>query len=414
MFSKFYGFDSRVYILGIGWLVTSAGFAMVIPFMTIYFFQELHMSMGAIGLFFGASAILRTLPQPIAGELSDRMGRVPLMAWSQILRSFTFVGVAIAIAMGKGFWVIGSIIGLNYILGAFVHPAGNAMIADLVKKEQRISAYAFLRIAGNLGWAIGPAAGGFIAQKSYATLFLCAGVMALLSGLFFLIFLRDVPVLPRSGKSDFNLKDIFNVSKDKKLFEHCIISLVLFLAVAQLIAALSVYSTNTIGISKQDLGILYLINGAMVVFLQYPISGALRKIRLTRQLALGAMIYTIGYFSVGFATGFIYLIVCMVVITLAEIIVSPPSVTIVANLSSPGYYGRYMGIFGLFQTLGWSLGPTLGGILLDTFKYNQSYMWIVISCFSALAGILYLKFERKLPKSVNNGTKAERGSVASA
>ncbi|MEE9441083.1 MAG: MFS transporter [candidate division Zixibacteria bacterium] len=414
MFAKFYGFDSRVYILGVGWFVTSAGFAMVIPFMTIYFFQELHMSMGAIGLFFGFSAILRTLPQPVAGELSDRLGRVPLMAWSQILRSFTFAGVAIAIAMGKGFWVIGSIIGLNYILGAFVHPAANAMVADLVKKEQRISAYAFLRIGGNLGWAIGPAAGGFIAQKSYATLFLCSGVMALLSGLFFMVFLRDVPIQSRSRQSDFNLKDIFNISKDKKLFEYCVISLILFLAVAQLIAALSVYSTDTIGITKQDLGILYLINGAMVVFLQYPISDALKKFRLTRQLALGAWIYTIGYFSVGFATSFICLIICMVVITLAEIIVSPPSVTIVANLSSPGYYGRYMGIFGMFQTLGWSLGPTLGGFLLDAFTYNQTYMWIVISCFSASAGILYMKFERKISASVNNGSKAEKGSVASA
>ncbi|MFH1700095.1 MAG: MFS transporter [Candidatus Zixiibacteriota bacterium] len=412
MFVKLYGFDSRVYILGIGWLVTSAGFAMVIPFMTIYFFQELHMSMGAIGLFFGVTAILRTLPQPIAGELSDRMGRVPLMAWSQILRSFTFVGVAIAIAAGKGFLVIGSIIGLNFMLGAFVHPAGNAMIADLVQKERRISAYAFLRIAGNLGWAIGPAAGGFIAQKSYAVLFLCAGFMALLSGLFFKVFLRDVPIKPRSKQSAFNLRDIFNVSKDKKLFRHCVISLILFLAVAQLIAALSVYSTDTIGISKQSLGILYLINGAMVVFLQYPVSGALKKFRLTRQLALGALIYTIGYFSVGFATGFIYLIICMIVITLAEIIVSPPSVTIVANLSKPGFYGRYMGIFGLFQTLGWSLGPTLGGFLLDIFKYNQTYMWMVISCFSALAGILYLKSERKLPPLVNNGTKTEQGGMA--
>ena len=58
-----------------------------------------------------------------------------------------------------------------------LHPAANAMVADLVPREKRIKAYALLRIAQNLGWAIGPMLGGFIAQRSYGAMFLAGGTL---------------------------------------------------------------------------------------------------------------------------------------------------------------------------------------------------------------------------------------------
>ena len=406
--AQFRGFDNRIYILSLGWLVTSAGFAMVIPFMSIYFHEELGLSMSAIGVFFGFTAVLRAIPQPMAGWLSDRFGRVVIMGWSQILRSFTFAGVAWAIIAGKSFWVIASIISLNYILGAVLHPSANAMVADLVKKEDRISAYAMLRIAGNLGWAIGPAMGGFIAHISYGGLFYVSSVLMLFSGLFFLFALKDVEATKPRESNVFIFKDVFNITKDKKLFEHCLISFLMFLAVSQFIAPLSVYSTESIGISKAQLGWLYAINGGMVVFLQFFISGRFKNFKLTHQLAIGAIIYAFGYFLIAFASQFWNLVLFMIIITIAEMIVSPPSVTMVANLSAVNTYGRYMGIFGLFQMAGWSLGPTVGGILMDLFAYNTAHMWYVIAVMAFAAAVLYMRFGRKIDDDVNSGRQTAK------
>jgi MFS family permease len=402
---EFGAFDNRIYILAVGRLVTAAGFAMVIPFMSIYFYQELGMSMSAIGLFFGFSAVLRSAPQPFAGWLSDRLGRVAIMGWSQILRSVTFTGVSYAVISGAGFWTIAALISFNYIFGAVLHPAANAMVADLVKREQRIKGFAMMRVAVNLGWAIGPALGGFIAHRSYGALFFLAAILALLSGLFFLIFLKEVPRMKKTETHAFRPTDIFAFRKDRKLFEHCLISFVLFLAVAQLIAALSVYSVDAIGISRAQLGALYAVNGGMVVFLQYFISHIFRKFKLTSQLAIGSVIYAAGYFLVGLASGFAFLVFCMVIITIAEMIVSPPSVTIVANLSSPEEYGRYMGLFGFFQTTGWSLGPTVGGGLLDFFAETPILMWFSISILGVIAFVLFINFGRRLPGYINSGLK---------
>ena len=406
--SRFGSFDRRIYILSLGWLVTSSGFAMVIPFMSIYFHQELGVSMSTIGLFFGLGALLRAAPQPFAGWLSDRIGRVPILGWSQVLRSFTFVSVGLAIMSEAGFVTIAFIISFNYLTGSLLHPASNAMVADLVRKDQRISAFALLRIADNLGWAIGPALGGFVAHQSYAALFMLAAAVSFASGLFFLFALKDVPRPQIKDANVFKFSDIFSLRQDSKLYQHCLISFVLFLAVAQLIATLSVYSVTTIGITRAELGTLYAINGFLVVFLQFPISAFLKRMALTRQLAMGAVIYAVGYFLVGLAPGFSFLVFCMVIITLGEMVVSPPSTTMVANLSSAGKYGRYMGLFGFFRTAGWSLGPTLGGTLLDVFESNRTIMWGLISLLALSASALYILFGRKLPPEVNSSL--ENGS----
>ncbi len=407
MIKQYLGFDKRIYILGFGWLVTAIGFAMVIPFLSIYFHQEMGMTMSAIGLFFGVTAVLRAIPQPMAGWLSDKFGRVRLMGWSQVLRALTFAGVAYAMYKGAGFWTIGSIIGLNYIFGSVLHPAANAMVADIVKKEERVPAFAFLRITGNLGWAIGPAMGGFIAHVSYASLFFVSGLLALLSGLVFMVFLRDVKARQPVDTNSFKFSDIFNVRKDRLLFQHCLISFILFLAVAQFISTLSVYSTDVIGVNKAELGTLYAINGLIVVIFQFFISAAFRKWKLTNQLVLGAINYAIIYFLLVFAGNMSHLVIFIIVMTFGEMIVSPPSVTIVANLSPAGSYGRYMGVFGMFQMAGWSLGPTLGGKLFDLFGYNTSHLWFVISGMSLIAAILYMRLGRKLDPDINSGLKSE-------
>ncbi|MCP4567544.1 MAG: MFS transporter [FCB group bacterium] len=415
--NKFFGmrfgaFDRRIYILAFGWLVTAAGFAMVIPFMSIYFYQELGLSMFSIGLFFGFTAVLRTVPQPFAGWLSDRLGRVPIMGWSQILRAFTFAGVGLAIFQDAGFWTIAAIISLNYILGAVLHPSANAMVADLVTKDQRIPAYSLLRIAGNLGWAIGPMMGGFIAHRSYGVLFLAAGAMALLSGLYFLLMLKDNPKSGADNNQEFKFKNIIKIGRDKILLRHCLISFILFLVVAQFIAPLSVYGVEHIGINRAQLGWLYTLNGAMVVFMQYFISYLLRNSKLTNQMALSGVIYAGAYLIIGWAAGMELLIIGMVILTTAEMINSPPSVTLVANLSPPEKYGQYMGMYGLFQMAGFSLGPTLGGFLFDIFKWRPSLMWTVVAALAVISALLYLYFGKQLSPEVNNGCRGDEVSHA--
>ena len=78
-------FDKNLWILSAGWFVSAVGFAVSIPFIAIYFYAELGLSMSEIGIFFGALAIVRSVFQLVGGEISDRMGRHILLIYSQML-----------------------------------------------------------------------------------------------------------------------------------------------------------------------------------------------------------------------------------------------------------------------------------------------------------------------------------------
>ena len=63
--------------------------------------------------------------------------------------------------------------------------------------------------------------------------------------------------------------------------------------------------------------------------------------------------------------------------SMGEIVVSPASSNLVANMSPENMRGRYMGVYGLFSQFGWSMGPLAGGILMDAFVGTGEFPRIV-------------------------------------
>ena len=83
---------------------------------------------------------------------------------------------------------------------------------------------------------------------------------------------------------------------------------------------------------------------------------------------------------------------------------SPPGMTLTARLAPEGRLGRYMGIRGFFETLGWSMGPMYGGLFLDVFSEQRGIAWLGISSLALFAAIGYWIFGKVLPRQFNNRT----------
>jgi MFS family permease len=155
----------------------------------------------------------------------------------------------------------------------------------------------------------------------------------------------------------------------------------------QLASTLAVFSTNVVGISEAQLGILFTVNGVAVVLFQWPAARLAGRIGVRWGLVLGCLLYATGYLSVGLALGFAFLVVSMVVITLGEVTFSPTSMAAVANMAPAASIGRYMGFFGLTEALGWSLGPFLGGILYDRLAGAPLVLWGIIASLGIVAAV---------------------------
>ena len=401
-------FDRRLWVLSFGWFVSAMGFSISVPFIAIYFHSDLGLSAGQIGIFFGVLAVIRSGFQMAGGEVSDRIERRMLLVHSQWIRAATFFYLSAAIMLDFGFLPIAAGLTINFIFGAVFQPAANAMVSDILPKEQRLDGYALTRTTTNLGWAVGPALGGFLAGWSYGALFIISAVLTLLSGIVLAVFMTD----PDRKKSTdrFKLADMIAVKNDPLLARHVVWTFCLYLVVSQLIAPLSLYSVEMVGIAESQLGLLYTLNGLMVATLQVPLTRLFFKTRLTRQLSLGALLYAVGYSSFGFITGFHGFIPAVVVITLGEMIMSPPSLTLTSRLAPEGRMGRYMGAYGFVVAAGWSFGPLYGGMILEHFGFNHLLAWALIASMALVASAGYFTFGRRLPQSLdrNEMTDQER------
>ncbi len=361
--------------------------------------------MTQIGLFFGFMAVVRSVFQAAGGELSDRIERRWLLVYSQYIRALSFLAMAGSISFNLGFWPTAAALTVNSIFGAIFQPAANATVADILPKKQWLDGYAITRSAGNLGWAAGPAIGGYLAGWSYSALFIVSAVIAVLSGLIFHTLLH-VPEGTRPNDR-FRFRDIVAVKDDPFLLRHAALMFVLYLVVAQLMVPFSVYAVEMAGISKTELGTLYTINGLVVVLLQIPLTKLLTRYTLTAQIAAGALLYAVGYGTMGIFVGYEYFAMVMMVVTLGEVIMSPPTLTLTSRLAPEGRMGRYMGIHGFVVAAGWSFGPLYGGVILDHFSHNHALAWILISSVGLVACFGYLWLRRLLPPAIDRSRSSE-------
>lgn len=378
-------YDRRLWVLFAARLIVAAGFGAAMPFVSLYLYRELGVPMTVVGTIMLISAVISSAGRIIGGELADRIGRKPLITVTMAIRTVLFLIMAYVIHVRAPLLVVASAFLAVRFAGAMTQPGISAMVADVVDAERRVEAFGILRIGGNAGWALGPALGGFLIAISYSSLFLVTAAASLIGFLIIVLFTSES--IRAREKKRFELKELLAVGRDRGFLVFCTFSLVLFLVMGQFASTLSVFSTEFLGISDVELGFLYTLNGVIIVLFQWPAALLGGRLGTRRALTLGAILFAIGYFSVGVVPSFAFLMGSMVVITLGEAVFSPSATTAVANMAPPENMGRYMGFFGLAEALGWSTGPFIGGLLLDAYATKPLILWGVIAGIGVAAGL---------------------------
>ncbi|MCK4813455.1 MAG: MFS transporter, partial [Candidatus Marinimicrobia bacterium] len=176
-------------------------------------------------------------------------------------------------------------------------------------------------------------------------------------------------------------------------------TLFLFLTWGQFISTLSVYMSKDIGLSSSQIGWLYTFNSLLVIVFQLIITHTTRKKNHFVLMMIGALLFALSYSLMGWMSSFIMMMIVMVFITFGEMFAGPTGNTIASNMARNGQFGRYQGIYSSISTLGWSLGPFIGGILMDLIP-NMKIFWLTVSSFGLLAFfgyfILYMKTKEKI------------------
>jgi len=389
----YYRFEPGVWVVAVIQFFTVIGFSICMPFLCLYLHQDRGLSMTLVGIILLAAGLCSAISQALGGALSDRFGRRPILLMAALVSIFLYSGLAVLIGISAPVWAIT----IAYIAGRSVltitRPVISAMVADFTSKERLTEAYGILRIGANIGWAAGPAIGGYLATfVPYGWLF---GIPALTCGIVSLIvffFIRESS--SRVGRS-VGFRSMLPPADNRAFLVFTMVSLLTFIVAGQLVSTLSIFAVDRVGFSTAQYGLLLTLNGLIVIFFQYPMTLAIRQLAKFRALMLGSLLYGFGYLFLGWITQFGWALGAMAIITAGEIIHSPVTLSVIGELSPQDQRGRYMGLFGVSETIGMSIGPLLGGILLDAFPSDLRLVWAPIALIALIAAVGYYCWARR-------------------
>ena len=356
----------EVWYLCLAILVNRAG-TMVLPFLTLYLTVDRQWSGGTAGLALTIYGIAAIIVAPLAGRLSDRLGsllilKLSLFTSGLILFVFPFITSLYGILAITAVWAFAN---------ESFRPPSMALIGRLTGPEQRKMAFALSRLAVNLGMSIGPVIGGFLAMKSFKSLFYVDGTSAIIAAaLIAFMPWRIQQADPETMAADAQgtpapAVGYANVLRDRRFVYFLIAMLAVEMVFFQPLAAMPLFVVRDLHISEAAFGMLLAINTVMIILIEVPLNTAMSHWSHRRAIALGSLLVGLGFGGLALSGGAAAVAATVVVWTVGEMILLPASSAYVSEVAPPAQTGAYMGLYTMGFSLAFAIGPWLGVQVLE-------------------------------------------------
>ncbi|WP_228551311.1 MFS transporter [Paenibacillus sp. B01] len=423
-------YDSALWIRICGNAVTATTTFLIRPFLALYLYEQSGGSLLLAMLVIGLQPFASMATSFIAGGLSDRLGRRPVMLGALLLQAACMGAYAFA----EQVWAFAAITAVMGVGSALFNPAANAMVADVVPSERQREVFALLHTASNVGAAFGPAVGLLLLRAGENVVF-AAGAVLLLAYLF--LVLSKVPET-RPGKArrtagaargadaeepgasgyaggesrtpaapDAAAPDA--AARRRALFGLTSLAMPIGLIFALVISILPFHFGESFARPEDVLASLMTFNGILVIALQLWIIA--RTKRMSASLAAAVSYGMFAAVSVGYAfsTVLLLLFVVELVFSVAEMLIGPHLQNTVAELAPERERGYYFAIFGLHMHVPLAVGPVLGGLLYSA--TDGAVLFSALGALFAACGILQALLVRRIRSGFFGGARPAAGSA---
>lgn len=348
------------------------GFGMAFPDVQLRA-DELGASGPLIGLILASLFVVQFIVSPKWGALSDRVGRKPVAVACTVLSALSMV----VYAMSDSLWgilvsrILGGLAAANVVVA-------QAYLADLTSEEERGPVMGRIGAAISVGLIAGPFLGGQLAQAGGSQLL--GIVAACASGFGALVLFLGMKGIPPKEKREPGKAPIidFRLLKDlPDLRPMFILAAVAWFALAclegtfgRLIAhkfefplhELGLSFTKPQGASGTVFGLESLVSFAIQGILFAWISA---RVSFRSLLRVGFVMQGIGLLLTPFAPGLGLIFVFSSIYSAGGALANPTINTICSNLVPESRQGELFGLLQAARSIGFLLGPLLGGALFD-------------------------------------------------
>ena len=403
-------FSKDFWLFMLASFIDMLGGSLIFPFFSLYMTRKFNVGMTEVGTMFLVWALTSgVIGNTLGGAMADKFGRKANIIFGLVASSVSAL-LMVVINDLVVFYVAIAIVGIFQDISG---PARQAMIADLVPEELRGDGYGIFRIVFNLSVTIGPAIGGYMATRSFVSLFYSDVIISLIAAAFVFAFLPETrPVIVQSEhhkEESFlvTFKGYGQVLKDKLFIGFMLVSMLSVLMYFNMNSSLSVYLVNHKGVTPEQFGYILSLNAGMVVLLQMFFTRVTAKWKPMLAIALGNFLYVIGFTMYGMVNTYFLFILAMVIITIGEMIYAPKEQALVANFAPENMRGRYMAIRGFSWIIPVAIGPLGAGLIMD--NVDPRILWYVAGFIGLIAtfGFLYLHFkaDKRLADLMNRNPK---------
>ncbi|WML54392.1 MFS transporter [Neobacillus sp. PS3-12] len=386
-----------LWLLIVGMAVNMTGSSFLWPLNTIYIHDHLGKSLSVAGVVLMCNSAATVIGNLLGGSFYDKIG-----GYKTVLIG---IGTTLAALICLSIWnswpeYIIFLVGIGLGTG-IIFPPMYAM-AGSVWKEGGRKAFNAMYVAANLGVAIGSALGGFVADYSFQYIFIANTFMYFIFLCLAVFGYRGISVVNNIKMTEAHPAEVKQNQKNlRALLILCIGYLLGWAAYVQWSTTIAAY-IQELHISLKQYGLLWTINGAMIVFGQPVVKVFIKYFAksLKTQMLIGMVVFIGSFLAAAYAHSFKGFVVGMIILTIGEMFVWPAVPTVAFQLAPKGREGFYQGFVNSTATGGRMLGPLAGGMLVDT--YGMPILFIVmigLFIISFLTTFIYdhnLK-EKKLP-----------------
>ncbi|KEO83623.1 MDR family MFS transporter [Tumebacillus flagellatus] len=408
MSSLFGGFDQRIWIRFWGMTLLNVGTFMIRPFLALYLSNGLGAGLGIIGFVLIVRPVGSFFGNLLGGYYADKIGRKPVMIAGLLLDAVSLGGYAMTDSV-LWFALLSFVQGFG---SSFAEPAVNAMVADVTTEQDRTRAFSLMYMGNNVGCAVGPLLGVSLLLAHPTMLF---GIMAAATAAFAAVVGLFIPeskpeniecVSDACKKSQSKIGYGF-ILQDLKLILFLLGSFVITLGYNQMSSYLPLHLENILPEAAWLYGVMQSLNGILCVVLSMPAARFLSRCNPYHVMNAGGVVYTIGMLILAVNHSAWWMLIGFTVFTLGEIISASVSKKLLADFAPDDMRARYMGASGFSWIAGATIGPLLGGQLMQHFGGQAMLLvfTVVMAVSFPIYRLLWLKRRAELQDPGAAGAK---------
>ena len=391
-------------------VVDILGLTIMLPLLPFYA-EHFGASPTVVGLLVSTYALCQLVAGPVLGQISDHLGRKPVLTASQI---GTFAGFLVLAYAPNLFFVF-----LARIIDGLT--AGNlsiaqAYIADVTAPKDRARAFAVIGIAFGIGFLIGPGASGYLTSHfGYQVPILCAAALSLLSILgttFLLPAVRAHPeeMQPATAQQELEAPiapggkrlRILDWGTYLQYFRRpalggLLLEFFLFtFAFATFTSGFALFAERRFtwhgaAFGPKEVGYVFMYSGFLGILVQGSMrQGALvRRVGEVRLVTLGFLAGSLGYGLLGASFGIAGLLFAATLASFGNGVLRPSLTSLITQQVSRGEQGLVLGLNQSLLSIAQIVGPAIAGALIDRGHLTLWALWA--SVILGLALVLNLK-----------------------